>query len=286
MLPCYVKKILPRALQPHPHIEAAAVSSVGCVRPNNEDNLCFDGKIITRAMLSKAGSGDSIFAKTGLGDAVFGVCDGMGGEAHGEIASRIAAQGMASISRGLRRIEQSALKKAVIDYVKLSGARINAEAVRLGVPRIGTTFCMMIVFEGAAYIANIGDSRVYLLRGGEIKRLTRDHNEAELLRSSGRLTAEEAASSPLRHVLTQYLGMPPAEGLPVPYLAEVVRCQPGDRFILCSDGLSGMVPDGDIIALADTDASAAHIAGALADAAKSAGGRDNISVEIVKIIAG
>lgn len=211
---------------------------------------------------------------------LFAVADGMGGAQAGEIASRLAAAALEERALELRGAE------AVAELVREANDRIFRHA--LGDPTVagmGTTVTAMLVDERAGTIAigHVGDSRAYRVRGGELAQLTADHSlVAELVRS-GRLSPEEAEQHPHRSVITRALGTEAQ----VEVDALTVSMLPGDLYLLCSDGLTSMVRDADILALLDAaGGDPERGAGALVDAANGAGGEDNITVVLFEVIDG
>lgn len=211
---------------------------------------------------------------------LYAVADGMGGAQAGEIASRLAAAALEERAAGLQGEE------AVADLVREANARIYRHA--LGDPAaagMGTTVTAVLVDEsdGTVAIAHVGDSRAYRLRGGVLDQLTADHSlVAELLRE-GRLTEEEATQHPHRSVITRALGTD----------AEVqvdtvrVEAQPGDLYLLCSDGLTSMIRDGEILRVAaSAGGDPERMTAALVAAANRAGGEDNVTVIVFEIVEG
>lgn len=209
---------------------------------------------------------------------LFAVADGMGGARAGEIASRLATAALEERAQGLQGAD------AVADLVREANARIYQHALDdPAAAGMGTTVTAVLVdeAEGAMSIAHVGDSRAYRLRGGELEQLTADHSlVAELLRE-GRLTEEEAKQHPHRSVITRALGTD----------AEVqvdtlrVDARPGDCYLLCSDGLTSMIRDGEILRVAAAAAGdPERMAAALVAAANRAGGEDNVTVIVFEIV--
>jgi protein phosphatase len=202
---------------------------------------------------------------------LFAIADGMGGANAGEIASRLAA-GALEEGGG----DASAAETRVVDLIQEANRRVferaNEDESASG---MGTTMTVAIVDDGGVTIGHVGDSRAYRLRGGELEQLTDDHSlVAELVRS-GRLTPEEADMHPQRSVITRAVGTDPD----VDVDAFTVPGEPGDVYLLCSDGLTDMVDDGIIRGVFEEhpgDLKAA--AKALVGAANRVGGDDNITV--------
>ncbi|MSO57822.1 MAG: Stp1/IreP family PP2C-type Ser/Thr phosphatase [Thermoleophilia bacterium] len=208
---------------------------------------------------------------------LFAVADGMGGAQAGEVASRLATAALGERVTALRGATE------LVEIIRTANARIFAHAAQdPSAAGMGTTVTVALVDEGAgtATIAHVGDSRAYRLAPGRLERLTSDHSlVAELVRA-GRLTETEAAVHPHRSVITRVLG---TEAV-VEIDTTTVRLAPGDVLLLCSDGLTAMVRDERILALAEETAFAPQaLADALIATANEAGGDDNITVVIASI---
>jgi serine/threonine protein phosphatase PrpC len=211
---------------------------------------------------------------------LFAVADGMGGAQAGELASRLAAASLKELSPG------HSGEDAVAGLVQEANARIYRRAVEdPAAAGMGTTMTAALVdaAAGAVAIAHVGDSRAYLVRGDELAQLTADHSlVAELVRS-GRLTQEEAENHPQRSVITRVLGTDPE----VDVDTLTVAAEPGDLFLICSDGLTAMLRDEDILQLVDEAGREPEaVARALVDAANRAGGEDNITIVAFELVEG
>jgi len=225
-------------------------SDVGLVRGHNEDSFLVQAPL-------------------------FAVCDGMGGHAAGEVASSIAVSTIAEKA------------PAGADDVLL-GVAVEAgnTAVMLGAeqgvgkPGMGCTASCCLIEEGKMAIAHVGDSRIYLLRHGSLVRVTHDHSYVEELVDSGQITADEARTHPSRSIITRALGSDP-DMYADHFSLEVSN---GDRVILCSDGLSSMIADSEIEALAVSSATPQQAADNLVAAALTAGGLDNVTVVVVDVV--
>jgi protein phosphatase len=211
---------------------------------------------------------------------LFAVADGMGGAQAGELASRLAAAALEDRVAGLRGEE------AVAGLVRTANERIYRHAlVDPQAAGMGTTVTAALVDEasGTVAIGHVGDSRAYRVRDGALEQLTADHSlVAELVRS-GRLTQDEADQHPHRSVITRVLGT--EADVEVDTLT--VAALPGDLYLLCSDGLTSMLRDEEILAIvvaaaADPDATAE----ALVAAANRAGGEDNITAVLFELLEG
>jgi protein phosphatase len=208
---------------------------------------------------------------------VFVVADGMGGAQAGEVASRVAVE---AFERALDDGGAASPEQLLAERVREANARIHemsqAEQDHAG---MGTTITAAHVGEHEIAIAHVGDSRAYRLRGDELERLTEDHSLVEEMRRRGQLTAQEADEHPQRSIITRALGPEPD----VTVDTYSWRGAAGDVYLLCSDGLTSMVPEARVAELL-RDAPTLRDAGrALIDAANKAGGRDNITVVLFRL---
>ncbi|HZK48486.1 MAG TPA: Stp1/IreP family PP2C-type Ser/Thr phosphatase [Thermoleophilia bacterium] len=210
---------------------------------------------------------DSFVGEPGL----YAVCDGMGGARAGEVASELACRVLADLPKNVGEPE---LREAIAKANRMIRDRSLADSELSG---MGTTLTAAVRSGSALTIAQVGDSRAYLFHDGELRQVTCDHSlVAEMIRS-GRLTPEEAAVHPHRSIITRALG---TEELVNPDFF-VVSPVAGDKVLLCSDGLSGMVPDDEVqelLARADDPQDAADL---LVAAALRHGGEDNVTVVVI-----
>jgi protein phosphatase len=239
--------------------KAAARTSKGQVRSGNEDAF---------GMQPEHG--------------IYIVCDGMGGAAGGEIASRMAVDTI---------VERMSTGAGTDPGVEAGRERLHSaigEANRIVLERserepnlygMGTTLVALLIENSHALVAHAGDSRCYLLRGGKLERVTQDHSLVDEQMRLGTMTAEEAERSPLRSVITRAIGTQPSVTEDV---AEI-EPQPGDVFLLCSDGLTREVNEDGIARILGAGNDLEGAAQALVDAANEAGGRDNVTALVVRI---
>ena len=202
--------------------------------------------------------------------AVFAVADGMGGHLAGEVASRMAIEAVQRMAMDNDVPGIAALRDAVAGAHEtiLTHAQSHIECAGMG-----TTLSVLWLSRSYAYIAHVGDSRIYRLRAGSLSQITQDHSLVEELVRAGLITREQARTHPRRNIITRALG---THGENEPDLL-VTDVQDGDVFLLCTDGLTGMVTDAQIERiLLDNDMEAA--ADALLAAALDAGGRDNVTL--------
>lgn len=233
---------------------SAALSHTGKVRSNNQDS-------------GYAGSN------------LFVVADGMGGHAGGDVASSIAIAQLTDLDRPFDSpaAAERALGEAITDT---AATLIDTVAVRPELAGMGTTVSALAMVDDYAVIAHIGDSRVYLYRDGALTQITTDHTFVQRLVDSGRITPEEARYHPRRSVLMRVLG----DMSPNPEIDTfVMPTQPGDRWLLCSDGLCGVVPDTQTAKALGADLAPARTADALLKMALDAGAPDNVTIVLVDV---
>ena len=213
------------------------------------------------------------------------VADGMGGQQAGEVASKRAIE---VIPRELRKALAGATgTDAVKTTVKRSIVQANEEIMAMGaldrdLKNMGTTVVLALWRKGAElFLAGVGDSRAYLIRGKKITQLTIDHSLAEALVQAGTIKRDEARDHKFKNVLWKYLGTREVgEGPDV--AAETL--QPGDRFLLCSDGLHGVVADEKLLAYMQTQPEVQACADGLGQLALESGSRDNVSVIVIEAV--
>ncbi len=211
---------------------------------------------------------------------LYAVADGMGGAQAGEIASQLAAAALTDTATGLRG------EDAVASLVREANLRVFHRSLDdPSTAGMGTTVTVVLVDEegGTAAIGHVGDSRAYRIRRGALDQLTIDHSVVAELVRAGRLTEEEALDHPYRSAITRVLGTD--EDVDVDTLT--VPLQAGDVYLLCSDGLTSMVRDDEILALVNTHSGDLDTAVVkLVDAANTAGGEDNITLVLFEIVEG
>jgi protein phosphatase len=234
---------------------AAAVTDRGRKRPSNEDAFGYS-----------------------VEHGVYLVCDGMGGAAAGEIASSLAVDEALRLltspgdARPLAQLAEEAVSAAneVILLRAMRNERLSG---------MGTTLVGMLVEERRVLVLNIGDSRCYRLRHRRMEQVTQDHSLVEEQVRMGRMTRSEAQRSPLRNVITKALG---TQGHIKPDLFEL-QAEPGDLFLLCTDGLTRELSDSAIGSLLGADLPLDDLCARLVRAANKAGGHDNITCLLVRV---
>lgn len=223
-------------------------TDVGCVRERNEDSLV-------------------------VSPPLFAVADGMGGHAAGDVASETAVETLQKFAPTSANVED--LGQAVIN----ANMAVIEESRKAGLEGMGTTMTAAVIEKSRIAIAHVGDSRAYLLHHGRLQQITRDHSLMADMIEAGRITPEEARHHPNRSIITRALGSDPAMQ---PDLYELTA-SPGDRLLLCSDGLYSMVEDEQIQSILARTRDPQRCASALVNAAIAAGGLDNTTVIVVDI---
>lgn len=208
------------------------------------------------------------------------VCDGMGGHVGGATASRIAVE---SIIDHLNKVYYDDPRIAIGESIDVANKAILQGAdEHPELAGMGSTCVMLLVRDGKVYIGHVGDSRIYLIRSKRIVQLTKDHSYVQILVDSGEITKEEAEKHPRKNEITNALGIPNMS--PATVADDAFIPEAGDCFILCSDGLSGMVPDVEIckIVSKQTEMNAQERVNKLVSTANANGGVDNITVQLVE----
>ena len=227
-----------------------AATDVGRVRDGNEDAYLVDDAM-----------------------GLVAVADGMGGHRAGEVASATALEALRAAITGGRPLRESIEDANEAVYTKsLTDTSLRG---------MGTTLTAGTLVAGdTVLVGHVGDSRAYLLHDGELRQVTDDHSLVEELVREGRLTADEAAVHPQRSIITRALGVDASVEVDV-YPVELV---PGDRLLLCSDGLTGMVPEDEILRVVTESENVEAACQQLIDEANERGGLDNITAILVKTI--
>jgi PPM family protein phosphatase len=211
------------------------------------------------------------------GEILLVVADGLGGHRGGEVASKMAIGMMGKLcvegeGDAPSRLTMAA-ERANTEIRKLAGRDRTLKGM-------GTTIVALLLCEaGPAFVAHVGDSRLYRLRAGEFQSLTEDHSVVALLLRDGAITPEEAWDHPKRNQILRALGV--HEEVEVEVAS--VEVEAGDSYLLCSDGLYGMLPDPDLQALAERAPDADTAVAWMIDAANQAGGRDNITAMMIQL---
>ncbi|HTD24730.1 MAG TPA: Stp1/IreP family PP2C-type Ser/Thr phosphatase [Terriglobales bacterium] len=249
-------------------IEVAGKSDVGCVRKNNEDNFGYDTRY-----------------------GIFVVCDGMGGQAAGEVASKMSVDVMLDFFRQNNgSLPPDAHKfEGVSERANALGnaiAKANAtvyQASRKGRSEhagMGSTIASVLLRDKFLSVGHVGDSRVYLIREDQIQQLTNDHSLVMEQVRRGLMTQQEAEKSEIQNIILRALG---SEEKVEPDLQDVI-CQPNDVLLLASDGLTKLVNDKSILAIVQHESSLQRACEQLVETAKKQGGDDNITCLLVRLV--
>jgi PPM family protein phosphatase len=243
-----------------PTVRSAAGSDIGRRRAVNQDSAYTSSRLLA-------------------------VADGMGGHAHGEIASTVAIGAVAEADAGLDGADLSS-----VDLLGTLRTAMDTAATRLtdaadsdpALRGTGTTLVALLVDQTRVGVAHVGDSRAYLLRDGELHQLTHDHTLVQSLVDEGRITADEAADHPRRSVLVRTL----QEGSPAEPDLFSVEGQIGDRFLICSDGVTAVLTDDEIQEVLGEVAEPADAVDRIIELANDGGGPDNITCVVADLVDG
>lgn len=234
------------------NVRVGARTDVGRVRQGNEDNYLSSMPL-------------------------FGVADGMGGHLAGEVASETAIEAIRAAAAG----DDAPTADRLREYVGEANSAVWAKAQDDPDLRGMGTTCTLLSLDGTqVHLAHVGDSRAYIFRKGELAQLTEDHTLVERMVQEGRLKPEEAQHHPQRSIITRALGVDAS--VEVDVQTQAVR--PGDRLLLCSDGLSSMIEEGAIGETLGSDLDPQAVADRLVDLANEAGGEDNITVVVLDVV--
>ncbi len=241
-----------------PTVRSAAGSDIGRRRAVNQDSAYTSSRLLA-------------------------VADGMGGHAHGEVASAVAINAVVEADAGLDGVDLQS-----VDLLETLRAAVDAAARRLtaaadsdpGLRGTGTTLVALLVDGHRVGVAHVGDSRAYLLRDGELHQLTHDHTLVQSLVDEGRITADEAADHPRRSVLVRTL----QEGSPAEPDVFPLEGRVGDRFLICSDGVTGVLTDEAIQGVLVDVADPADAVDRIIELANDGGGPDNITCVVADLV--
>jgi len=245
-------------------IEVSVQSDIGCLRQNNEDSFGYwepedDQQFLRKGRLAV-------------------VADGMGGYEGGQEASRLAVETLMAVYRDFGGDDPQA---ALIEALQAAHEQIRQYSFSHPELRgMGTTCTAAAIVQDALYYVHVGDTRLYLIRDGQITRVTRDHSYVGRLVESGMISQEEAETHPQRNILTAALGTNPDLIMDSPGRPEPLR--PEDVLLICSDGLWGQVRDSEILDAVENK-SAEQAGRKLIELARERGGPDNITIEILRL---
>ena len=247
-----------------PGVEVASLSDIGCQRENNEDSYLYWEP-----------AGDDEFQRKGR---LAVIADGMGGHEGGQEASRLAVE---TVREVYDQAFQDDPQAALLESFAAAHMRIQDFAERHpAFHGMGTTCTAMVLRGRELYFAHVGDSRLYLVRDARILRLTRDHSYVSRLVESGVVRAEDAEKHPQRHILTAALGA--GREVAIDGAETGLPLHEGDELLLCTDGLWGIVTEGELETAVSGNTPAESCA-ALVNLARQRGGPDNITVQVLRV---
>ncbi len=272
-------------------LDIAALTDVGLVRKNNEDSYLVYriGRYLDRVASSIPES--ELASRFDDAGHLMVVADGMGGHRAGEVASRSAlVRTLELILRsprwalnlddpGTREREIGDLLDRSRGYLAGVHAALRGQAEGdAQLEGMGTTLTGLYVVGSDAFVLHVGDSKAYLVRSGAIRKITRDHTVAQQYADLGVIPQEAVSSHPMNHMLTRAIGAPTDE---LPGDLHHLTLEAGDRVLLCSDGLTDMASEAEILAVMNQRPSSQEACRALVDLALAGGGRDNVTVIVV-----
>lgn len=254
---------------------------VGNVRENNEDNFYYNGIYLNETNRETP----LVYSeKRESNIQIYAVCDGMGGEEAGEVASLIAVETLTKYQEMFNTIKYHSFDKYIEMYLSEANNLIYEKSKKNGGKRIGTTIALLCVEGNDIHVYNIGDSRVYMLHRKRMKQISEDHTQAMRSVKMGIMTKKEAKTHVHRNKLTQYLGIAPEEMKVKPYQFKTKAAR-GDVFLICSDGITDMLEDNEIENILKQRKSEKAIVIELIDKARERGGRDNLTAIVLRISA-
>jgi len=231
-------------------LRAGAISDIGRARERNEDSYL-------------------------LREPLFAVADGMGGHRGGDVASALALESFDAMDPTAPDVAHALVERVKDANRRVLGRSLADRALR----GMGTTLTAIVAGDDKVYLAHVGDSRAYLLRNGVLQQLSEDHTLVQRMVREGRLSSEEAAVHPQRSILTRAIGV--EDDIAVDQLTLDVH--PGDRILLCSDGLTSMLDGARIQEILNSEPDPQAAAQLLVEAANRAGGDDNITAIVVDV---
>jgi PPM family protein phosphatase len=247
----------------------AVLTDVGLVRKHNEDRYIADVEL-----------------------GLFAVVDGMGGHAAGDVAAQAIADAVHAFVRATRSDPEKTWPFAFDPLLSQAANRLQV-AIRTANRQLaelvktqehlggaGATICGILIESGSVAISNVGDCRVYLVRGGEVSQVTKDHSFVAEQVESGMIALEDARRHPLRHLVTRAV----SGHASIEVDTWDVTTQPGDRLLLCSDGVHGLIPEDELAGIISSgDRPLETMCAQLIDAAKAHGGTDNCTAVVVEV---
>ncbi len=259
-------------------VNGCVICHRGCVRGNNEDNFFFDGDLMPDDTVNDGAMINTPITKDFH---LFAVCDGMGGLQGGERASSICVHSMGMLNMYM---QPNMVSRAIDIYADQACKLVYEDSVSIGEDgREGSTLALLYLADGRAFVGNVGDSRVYLLRMGQLFQVSTDHSPVYRMMQKGELTREQMRKHPQGNVIGAFIGMA-EERKPKPYASHFnfPLCQ-GDRFMLCSDGLSDLLSHEELRAKLAENKEPKTAASILVWRAMEMGGKDNTTCMVLDI---
>lgn len=228
----------------------------------------------------RSGNEDCWFADPDIG--LFIVSDGMGGHNAGGLASKTVVEALSSLIKknaaAYQNITDNEIERHLFSAIRDLSSFLRGETQnQQELSGMGATLVMAMARPPHAIIAHMGDSRAYLIRDNEIRRLTKDHSFMQMLLDKGHVKPEETWNHPAKGKLTKFVGMP---GNPIPEI-KLTNIKEGDKLLLCSDGLSNMISEIKILSVLEENKSDEDACRVLVEEANKAGGYDNITVVLI-----
>lgn len=258
-------------------VEASVLSHMGCERSNNEDNFFFNGDYMAMDSMDEGAWIDEVFSE---GVQLYAVCDGMGGAQYGERASTMTVRKMSPL---LVKVGSGDIDDLVDAFCREASNEVNEDGEKRGAKYQGTTLAMVALRRNTAHVYNVGDSRVYLLRGRDIRQLSRDHSEVSRMVEAGLLSKEQAQRHPRANVISQYIGMDVDEKPKDFVYSHRENLFRHDRLLLCSDGISDLLTDSEILRISLESPSAKDAVKNLSLRAMELSGKDNMTTIVLDL---
>ena len=259
-------------------VKTAVLSHIGCVRKNNEDNFYLNGDYM---LANEVDAGTYVECVSSNKQQIYAVCDGMGGLNGGERASLIAVETLDTLNT---RLERGKIENAIRQYADTASQLAYDDGQHRGSKKQGSTMRMLMIHENIGYVANVGDSRVYIVRMGELVQVSYDHTDVYRLFMQGKLTREQARTHPKGNVISKYIGQPKnMRAQDFVHYSSILLCN-GDRFMLCSDGLSDLLTHEEITHVLTNSSSPGEAAESLISMALELGGKDNVTCMVGDIV--
>jgi len=266
------------------YYSAAVQVNKGKRRENNEDNLYFNGIYLTEETREKP---IGYVSEPNAGVQIYAVCDGMGGEQMGETASLLVVQTIDKYADELKNASPKEADEIISRCITEANSSVCNAMKTSGCGRIGTTLALTAFIGNNAFVYNVGDSRVYMLRKPlfrkrELTQMSEDHTSVMYWVKNGTMTPEEAKTHPRRNSLTQHIGIEPDEMIIEPF-TQCIKTKRGDVFLLCSDGLTDCVEDNEIAEVLAANEIPSEATSILLNMAMERGGKDNITIIVINV---